>query len=114
MRQRFCRVCSGWHEIDAWPHNCMPAVPVGMSTKIPVPNFISDTMDPVEHPCDGRRYSSKAQFRSVTKAHGCIEVGSDPARFNKPKKPKIDRRSVKDSVQKAVARYNRGERVGPN
>lgn len=113
MRQRLCRVCGGWHELDAWPHNCAPVNYGAPSDTIPVPMFISDTMDPVEHPCDGRRYSSKAQFRRVTKAHGCIEVGNDTARFRKPQKPKVDRSSVKTSVEKAVARVNRGERITP-
>ena len=22
-RQKLCKVCGGWHRVDAWPHNCM-------------------------------------------------------------------------------------------
>ncbi|WP_269275911.1 hypothetical protein [Sinorhizobium psoraleae] len=68
-------------------------------------------MDAVEHPCDGRQYSSKSQFRRVTRAHGCVEVGNDAARFKTPQKPKVDRAAVKTSIEKAVARVNRGERI---
>jgi hypothetical protein len=40
-------------------------------------HVISDTMVPTWHPADGRRYDSKAAFRAVTRAHGCIEVGNE-------------------------------------
>jgi hypothetical protein len=113
MRQRYCRVCGGWHELDRWPHNCMPEVAGAPSDKLPVPMFISDTMDATEHPCDGKRYDSKVQFRRVTKAHGCVEIGNDPGRFRKLQKQTIDRSAVRDSIQKAKARVARGERVGP-
>ncbi|MFE3836917.1 hypothetical protein [Pseudogemmobacter sonorensis] len=26
-RQRLCRVCGGWHRLDAWPHNCRSEAP---------------------------------------------------------------------------------------
>lgn len=26
-RQRLCKVCGGWHRLDAWPHNCRPEAP---------------------------------------------------------------------------------------
>jgi len=71
---------------------------------LPTPMFIRDEMSETEHPCDGRSYTSKSAFRAVTKAHGCIEVGNDPARFNTPSKPKIDRKEIRASLEKANAR----------
>lgn len=50
---------------------------------LPCPMVISDTMEPTEH-VDGRYYTSKSKFRAVTKAHGCVEVGNDPARLRRP------------------------------
>lgn len=42
-----------------------------------VGGVISDTMDGLVHPCDGKMYDSKSQFRKVTKAKGGVEVGNE-------------------------------------
>jgi hypothetical protein len=38
--------------------------------------FIQDEMEPTKHPIDGKYYTSKAKFRTVTRAHGYDEVGT--------------------------------------
>lgn len=44
----------------------------------PVRGVISDAMrDPLRHPITGKLMDSKSQFRAVTRAHGCVEVGND-------------------------------------
>jgi hypothetical protein len=72
---------------------------------LPVPGIISDTMDEVEHPCDGKHYSSKSAFRRVTRANGCIEVGNDAQRFKSPKRG-TDDKGIELAVDKAIARLN--------
>ncbi len=111
MRQRFCRVCGDWHETEKWPIECYSMPAKGQSDTFPVPNFICDTMEPLEHPLTGKRYTSKRQFSQITRERGYEEVGNDPARLRQPPKPKADRKAIKESVQRAVARYNNGERV---
>lgn len=78
----------------------MPSAPPGRSDELPVPMFISDTMEPTEH-VDGKFYTSKSKFRSITKARNCTEMGNDPARFRVNPKPKPDRAAIKDAVQRA-------------
>lgn len=79
--------------------------PTGMArSNLPCPMLIRDEMPETEHPCTGRLFTSKSAFRAVTKAHGCIEVGNDPSRFKTPAKPKADRKSIRESLQKATAR----------
>lgn len=39
------------------------------------PAIHTDSMPMLEHPCDGKFYDSKSEFRRVTRAHGCEEVG---------------------------------------
>lgn len=46
---------------------------------------ISDTMDLMRHPVNGRYYDSKSKFRDETRARGCIEVG------NEVQKDRVDR-----------------------
>lgn len=41
------------------------------------PYVISDTMDAMRHPCNGRWYDSKHKFRDETRARGCTEVGNE-------------------------------------
>lgn len=108
MRERLCRQCGCWHSVDEWPH--VYDAPKAQSDALPIPMFISDTMNPTEH-VDGKLYTSKSQFRAVTKAHGFIEVGNDPARLRPKPRAKTTRSEIKDSVQKAAARLRAGERI---
>jgi hypothetical protein len=41
------------------------------------PEVITDEMDALKHPIDGRFYTSKGKFRDTTRAAGCIELGND-------------------------------------
>jgi hypothetical protein len=74
----------------------------------PAPMVIGDGMDHLQHPADGRHYDSKSRFRRVTKDHGCVEMGNDPARF-RPRKQEIDTKANRASLEKARARIARGE-----
>lgn len=76
-----------------------------MPSAFPTPMVIGDTMEPTEH-LDGKFYTSKSQYRAVTKAHGCVEIGNDPARHRPVKPPKPDRKAIKEAVQRAVAIHN--------
>lgn len=44
------------------------------------PYVITDEMPPTSHPCNGKFYTSKAKFRNETRAHGCVEVGTENTR----------------------------------
>lgn len=110
MRQKFCRQCGEWHNPDEWPSACYSAPKAGSDT-IPVPYFICDTMEPLEHPLTGQFLTSKRQFSQITRERGYEEVGNDPNRLKPPPKPKADRKAIKEAVQKAAARYRAGERV---
>lgn len=80
-----------------------PDVPVARSD-LPCPMIASDTMPPTQH-VDGRHYTSKSQYRAITKARGYVEVGDDPARHIRPPKPKPDRAAIKEAVARAVAQH---------
>jgi hypothetical protein len=112
MRERFCRICRQWHDMEAWPMECFEA-PKAASDTLPIPYFISDTMEPTLHPLDQKHYTSKSTFEKITRDGGYETVGNDPARLRPRPKPKADKQAIKDSVQKAMARYRNGERVNP-
>lgn len=111
MRQRFCRSCGKWHEPENWPNACFPAAQPAASPTFSVPYFISDTTEPIQHPLDQKFYTSKSTFERITREGGYETVGNDPARLRPPPKPKPDRAAIKQSLEKAIARYNNGERV---
>lgn len=70
---------------------------------LPCPMLIGDIMDEAEH-VDGRFYTSKSQFRKVTKANGLIEVGNERPKARKRPDPKAREKSIEQSIDKAIAR----------
>ncbi|MGR9238083.1 hypothetical protein ACU8OH_04595 [Rhizobium leguminosarum] len=102
MRERYCRVCGGWHQLDEWPHNCMPVKSQARSD-LPAPHFVSDAID-IQSMHDGRHYTSKAKLRSAYRAAGVVEIGNE-----KPQpieKPKTDRNEIRKELQRVYAEYN--------
>lgn len=80
-------------------------------SSLPCPLVISDAMGPVQSMLDGKYYTSKSALRATYRKAGCVEVGNDPARFKTRSKPKPDKKAIKTTLEKAEARFNRGERV---
>jgi len=104
-RERFCKVCKGWHELDKWPYECMPER-VQSKSSLPTPMISLDTMDAVQSQLDGKFYDSKSALRATYKAAGVTEVGNDSSVTDpKPfKRPKPDRKAIRESIGKAVNR----------
>lgn len=84
--------------------------PLPQRSDLPCPMLVSDIMDAAEH-VDGRFYTSKSEFRKVTRANGLIEVGNDPARHKVTKRTRVSEKSISDSVDKAFAQFNSGRRI---
>lgn len=78
---------------------------------LPFPRIMSDVMEPLQSMLDGKFYDSKSALRATYRAAGCVEVGNDPARLKQRERKKVDRKAVKTTLEKAAARFNRGERV---
>lgn len=63
-----------------WVYRNGRLVPKHLATPrgtVGVRGVISDTMDPLIHPCTGKRMDSKSEFRKVTRAKGGVEVGNE-------------------------------------
>ncbi|MEL6758103.1 MAG: hypothetical protein AAFP81_16855 [Pseudomonadota bacterium] len=108
MTERYCKVCGGWHDLEAWPIECMPERNKSRS-ELPSPMLIRDEMSPLMGMHDGKMYDSKSALRASYKAHGVIEVGNDSSVMKpQPRKPKRpDRKSIRDSINRAVAETNK-------
>lgn len=102
MRQRFCKVCRGWHELgEPWPEECVKPEPTGRSI-LPFPMIVRDEMEPGVHPYDMRTYDSKSGWRKANRMGGYVEVGNDPQRFNTPKK--AEPKGIRETLMKAKAK----------
>lgn len=81
---------------------------------LPMPYVISDIMPATEH-VDGKFYTSKRQFRAVTKAHGLTEIGTEKqppkvrASIDKAEKTKR-RNQIKTAMDKHAAGLRPGGR----
>lgn len=64
----------------------------------PVRGVISDTMPGMKHPITGKMMDSKSQFRAVTRAHGCVEVGNDVQRDTR----RLDMPSLKGDIARSI------------
>ena len=92
--------------------------PAPARSALPSPMIIGDTLaDPVQSHADGRFYSSKAALRATYLPSGnpqgerYIEVGNDPARLRPPQRQKPDRKAIRETVQRSIARVKAGEKV---
>lgn len=63
---------------------------------------ISDNMQPLVHPITGKKMDSKSQFRAVTRAHGCVEVGNEVQRDTR-RIEGFDSQSRKRDIAQAIS-----------
>lgn len=85
--------------------------PLPPRSDLPCPQVMSDVMEPTQSMLDGKMYASKSALRATYRAAGVTEVGNDPARLKPFKKPKASEKTIREVVDKAAARFNRGERA---
>lgn len=109
-RERFCKICRGWHDLDKpWPDNCLPERNWTRSD-LASPMLIRDGMDPVQSQLDGKMYESKSALRQTYKQAGVVEVGNDSSVIDpKPyRKPRPRREDINASVSKALSQAGFG------
>lgn len=117
MRQRFCKVCRGWHELDKWPAECWVEKTSSRSDLAFPMIGVSDTTEPLVSMADGQTYTSRKAMRESYKASNnpkgvdYIEVGNDPEFINPtPRQPLAPKKEdFLASIEKAEAAINRGE-----
>jgi len=73
---RQCKVCTGWHALDRWNHNCMPPVDPNRS-ELPSPMVIRDGLPDIMNPLTGNPIDSKRALRAQYRAAGVEEVGNE-------------------------------------
>lgn len=84
------------------------ALPPPARSSLPAPRLVSDQIEPVQCQATGVWHDSKSALRAGYKAAGVIEKGND----KRPawKMPRTPKQVIRDTVKKALARVERGER----
>ncbi len=72
-----------------------PLLPPAKRSALPMPYFVRDEIPPTFHPATGQLMTSLSEFRKVTKASGCEEVGNEALPAYRP--PPVE------SMEKVVA-----------
>jgi len=107
MRQRYCRICKGWHPTDEWPRECIEHYEAYLGKKrsdIGFPAVRRDHMDDLWHPLDGNTYTSRSDYDAVTKGRpDVVEIGNERQHITVP----VDD-TVKDDVLEAMSMVNQG------
>ena len=99
-RERLCKVCRAWHDMDTpWPAECLP--PPKPRSAFPVPMVNRDCMPLTQSMVDGRWYDSKSSIRAHYRDAKVIEVGNEVQRVPPPPQPKSNKPAVRDALQKA-------------
>jgi hypothetical protein len=104
LRYRVCPDCGEMHDVHDWPDNHR-----FWNEVLCTPSVISDVQPPTMSMGNGKIYDSKSEMRKHYKQDGWVEVGNDPARLRPFKRPPTDRRAIKDAIEKAAARVDRGD-----
>lgn len=73
MRERLCRVCWGWHDLDEpWPAECVYAKTPRKTSDLTAPMVMRD-IEPYRSPVDGKPIGSRSARREDLKANDCVE-----------------------------------------
>jgi hypothetical protein len=70
-------------------------------------HYIPDEMAPAKHPCNGKIYTSKKQFRDETRARGCIEVGNE-TKIEPRKRIEPDRKERREHIERSIYNLRNG------
>lgn len=102
-RSRFCKTCSGWHDLaQPWPVECLGHFGI----KADAPYVRTDGMDPIRSMADGRLYDSKSAYYASVKRAGCEIIGNDTG--GSPPRPGYQAGHVEVDIKRAIAELNSG------
>ena len=113
MTQRYCKVCTGWHDLDEpWPDNCL------MQRSTSGPQVIRD-MDPymsvAADKATGEQVAvgGRAQHREFLRRNNYVEVGNDSSLYSQPKPKALDLvrgHEIKAAIEQVRSGHERGGR----
>lgn len=92
------------HQLDRWPHNCMPEAP--NRSDYPSPYVVSDYLpggvNGLFHHGAAKKIDNKAGYRRATRESGCIEVGNEMSATRHRPKVELKEEVVQAAVNEAL------------
>lgn len=82
-----------------WSH--VPRASHDKRGDVPTPQVVSDGLDEVWNPVDGKRYTSKSKYYGAVKAAGCEIAGNDSRIKNAKVKAVETPKGLKDDLRRA-------------
>lgn len=83
MTQRYCRVCTGWHDLaEAWPEECLGHFGSRQQTSIQIIKDIEPYKAIATDCATGKRpnIGSRSTHREFLKRNGYVEMGNEPVK----------------------------------
>ena len=76
-------------------------------SSLPAPMIISDHLDGVKNPVDGKTYDSKSAYYQTVKAAGCEIVGNEAEKMVAPsdKRSNVGREEIREALHKVKQGY---------
>jgi hypothetical protein len=76
-------------------------------SSLPAPMIISDHLDDVKNPVDGKTYDSKSAYYQTVKAAGCEIVGNEAEKMvaTSDKRSNVGREEIKEALHKVKQGY---------
>lgn len=107
-RFRLCKFCGELHQLDRWPHNCLPDRPA--RSDYPAPYIISDSLpggvNGLFHHAALRTIDSKSAYRAATKAFGCVEMGNEYAAATAARTPtEVNDNVIESAINDALHQH---------
>lgn len=100
--QRFCKICSGWHDLDEpWPRQCSVKVSI---SGLQIVKDIEPYM-PVAADTDGKIHAvmGRRQHREFLRRNNYVEVGNE---YKAPSRPTLEHTSKAD-IKNAIDQVRR-------
>ena len=100
MTIRLCKMCRDWHDVEAWPAECVAREEIRAGA-FPTPRVMSDSIPPTVSQIDGKTYDSKSRLFSHYRDHGAHVVPkgyrADPPQ-KAPVRPALERAFAKAGI----------------
>ena len=97
---RLCRYCGELHQLDAWPHNCLPPAP--NRSELAAPSVINGALADVRNPINGQIYTCKRTYERDVRAAGCVIMGNESAGKTRVPPPEISEADVVGDIKRTL------------
>lgn len=109
MKSRWHNKLKRWFEVDLSTNRMIDEngnfIDQSGQSFSPSVSIISDKLDNVWNPADGKIYDSKSKYYAAVKAHGGEIIGNEQQKASRPQ-VQYDRRELREQINAAWSRHS--------